>query len=100
MTAPFPNIIVVRVIADRQTVLSFLDLALSEVAPAGDQNIGLSGEFLVQSPVTGVGYRGGDLACGPSFLFNGNPAIEGSDEVAVNKRVSCASFPGRDICPR
>jgi len=76
------------VAAHRQPVLGFLDLALSEVPSAGDQDVGLSGEFLVKPPVAGVGYRGGNLVCGTSFLGNGNPAIEGRDEVAVDKRFS------------
>jgi hypothetical protein len=84
--------------AHRQPVLGFLDHTLSEVSSAGDQDVGLSGEFLVKPPVAGVGYRGGNLVCGASFLGNGNSAIERSDEIAVDKWFFGA-FPGAQLLP-
>ena len=54
--APLTDVGELSLAADRQLILSLANEALSEVAAAGNQQVGLSGKFLVQAPVTRVYY--------------------------------------------
>ena len=61
-------------------------MPLPEKTAAGNEDLGLSGQFLVEAPVAWIGDCIGHRMGGPSLALDANTPVQRGNEITVNER--------------
>ena len=93
LDTPVANIGIFCFITHRQAVLCLTRNRLPEIPPTGDQQVGLSGKFLVEPPVTPVGCCAGYDMAVAAGVGDRDTSVKGGDEIAEDER-SAGTAPG------